>query len=218
MNLPPFACHSNGRTIGRRRPAGARALRRLAAAGLGMAAAVSVMSACGESSGSAADGASTTTSTPWSVDVAEVDTPTMSELATLLGHAPASGDERLKAAWLPADVFANGDNRPDTTRPEWTGLIAALCTGDAPLLPIAEANGWAMAITGYVDQEGPQGPGTLNDHLDDDRAEAAAHQVAADCDIDPASIAAIGGGIHPDDVREVVVSFIPATDSQEDVQ
>ena len=200
------------RCVGR---SASRLLASVVAAGISVVA----LGACGGSADSTTPGGSFSTSVPqWSVDVAAVDAPTMGELRDRLGQEPAGPNDELQAASIPADVFGNENDQPDTSRPEWTNLITSLCTGEQPLLALADTNGWTMTVTGYVDTLGPQGPGTLNDHLDQARADAAAQKIGSDCGTDSAAFQTLGGGIHPDDIRVVVVSFTPKLDQQEEAQ
>lgn len=150
--------------------------------------------------------APTTTSSTWRAEPAAVPAVNYDEIFDV---DPAA-DIAHQIDQLTAAVFPIGDPNPDTTSLEWVNLAETACGRDPAgetLLGLALEHGWTIEVTGFVDASGPMGPGSINDSLDRDRAQATARLLAQACGLDPAVLTVNEGNVADDNVRKVVVAI-----------
>jgi hypothetical protein len=155
----------------------------------------------------------------WTVPVPEFTARPLDELWGDVLSPPGPGPEELSLLEIPAAVFDNNSGRPRTSEPAWQELITLACDPEG-VVQAALANGWDIVVTGFVDSVGGHGPGTRNDELQLERAEAAEAELLVSCEAAGAAIPServlvARGGIAPDDTRKVVVTL---TRNQEDDQ
>ena len=164
----------------------------------------SVASGCGsDGHNGSATARARTTPTTWAVLFPDTRPATFEEIQKLIDSAAPS----VPLAPVSAAAFDLGDPQPRAGAAEWRRLLDELCHDPQQLVRRALSAGRVVTVTAYVDSAGPQGPGTLNDHLDDDRAHATAGLISKECGVSISAFNPVGGDVAADDTRKVVVSF-----------